>query len=99
MKPICWLLIIAPSLLAQRLPQNDVPSHYSLSLDPVIAEKILSGAETIDARVSTATKEIALNSLDLDITEAEVKSDGTNQKAVATYDTPEKMVGLSLPQP
>ena len=97
MKPICWLLIIAPSLFAQRLPQNVVPSHYSLSLDPVIAEKIFSGEETIDVRVSTATKEIALNSLDLDITEAEVKSGNTTQKAAVAYDKPQEMVRLSLP--
>ncbi|PYY19931.1 MAG: hypothetical protein DMG60_02425, partial [Acidobacteria bacterium] len=82
-----------------RLPQNVVPSHYSLSLDPVIAEKIFSGEETIDVRVSTATKEIALNSLDLDITEAEVKSGNTTQKAAVAYDKPQEMVRLSLPQP
>ena len=99
MKPICWLLIIAPSLFAQRLPQNVVPSHYSLSLDPVIAEKIFSGEETIDVRVRTATKEIVLNSLDLDITEAEVKSGNTTQKAAVAYDKPQEMVRLSLPQP
>ena len=101
MKRICWLFffVITPSLFAQRLPQTAIPSHYSLFLDPLIAQKTFTGEETIDVRVSTATKEIVLNSLDLDITEAEVKTDSSAQKAKVTYDKAQEIVRLSLPAP
>ena len=100
MKPTVWLfLFLVPSIFAQRLPQTIIPSHYSLYLDPVIAQKTFTGEETIDVRVSAATKEIVLNSLDLDITEAEVKSGGSAQKAAIAYDKPQEMVRLSLPEP
>ena len=101
MKLTCWLLLFlaTPWLLAQRLPQTIIPSHYSLYLDPVIAQKTFTGEETIDVRVSTATKDIVLNSLDLDITEAEVKSGGSAQKAAIAYDKPQEMARLSLQEP
>src|SRR5436305_1420164 len=101
MKHTYWLLllVITPLLFAQRLPQTVIPSHYSLYLDPVIKGKTFTGEETIDVRVSAATKEIVLNSLDLDITEAEVKGGGTAAKATVTYDKPQEMVRLSLEQP
>ena len=88
MKSICcvFLLAIAPSLFAQRLPQTIIPSHYSLYLDPRVAQKTFTGQETIDVRVSTATKEIVLNSLDLEITEAEIKTGGSTQRAAVAYD-------------
>ena len=92
--------MVIPSLaLAQRLPQTIIPSHYSLYLDPLISQKIFTGYETIDVRVSTATREIVLNSLDLDINEVEVKAGGSNQKANVTYDKPQEMARLSLPVP
>jgi len=100
MKRICSLslFLLTTSLFAQRLPQTIIPTHYSLYLDPVITQKIFTGEETIDVQVSTTTKEIVLNSLDLDITEAEVKSAGSMQKAAVTYDKPQEMVRLSLPE-
>src|SRR5262249_10632077 len=101
MKPIfgIFAVLIATSLSAQRLPQTIIPSHYSLYLDPVIAEKTFTGEETIDVRVGAATKEIVLNSLDLDISEAEVKSARSTHNAVVTYDKPQEMARLSLPEP
>jgi len=101
MKQICWIifLVIPSSAFAQRLPQTTIPNHYSLYLDPLIAQKAFRGEETIDVYVSTATKEIVLNSLDLGISEAEVKSGGKTQKAAVTYDKPQEMAQLSLPEP
>ena len=100
MKPIfgIFAFLIATSLSAQRLPQTITPSHYWLDLDPVITEKTFTGEETIDVRVGAATKEIVLNSLDLDISDAEVKSAGSTHKAVVSYDKPQEMARLSLPE-
>lgn len=100
MKHICRFvfLVVTPFLYAQRLAQTIVPTHYALDLDPVIEQRTFRGEERIDIRISTATKEIVLNSLDLEISEAEVKSGGTSQKAAVAYDKQQEMVRLSLPQ-
>jgi len=99
MKPTVWpFLFLVSSLFAQRLPQTIIPTHYGLYLDPAIDQRTFSGEETIDVRVSETTKDIILNSLDLDITEAEIKSAGSTQKAAVTYDKPQEMLRLSLPE-
>jgi hypothetical protein len=99
MKLICTVLIfLSPSLLAQRLPQTVVPSHYKLSLDPNIEQKQFSGEETIDVGVKVPVREIVLNALDLDISEAQVISGGKALKANVVYDKPDEMVRLQVPE-
>ena len=100
MKPTCSLLLLvfSSALLAQRLPQTVIPTHYALSLDPLIAQKTFTGEETIDVRVGFPTREIVLNSLDLDITQAEVSAAGTRQTAAVAYDKPQERARLSVPQ-
>ncbi len=85
------------TVAAQRLPFSVTPSHYKLFLDPSIAAKTFSGEETIDVQVSaSATKEIVFNSLDLDISLAEIISNGTTQTAQVEYDKPNEMVRLRV---
>jgi len=99
MKRICAVLFfLTSSLLAQRLPQTVVPSHYKLSLDPNIEQKQFSGEETIDVNVNAPVKEIVLNSLDLDISEVQVISGGKALKANVVYDKPDEMVRLQVPE-
>ena len=99
MKKIPWvLLLIASSLCAQRLPQTVIPSHYKLFLNPSIEEQRFSGEETIDVRTTATVKELVLNSVDLDITGAEVASSGNKQKPNILYDKPDEMVRLQLPE-
>src|SRR6185312_2646763 len=98
MRRIYFLLLISSSLFAQRLPQDVIPSHYRLSLDPSIQGKTFSGDETIDVRLKSAGTEIALNSLDLEISNAEITSGKTTLKANVVYDKPDEMVRLQLPQ-
>ena len=98
MRRIYFLLLISSSLFAQRLPQDVIPSHYRLSLDPSIQGKTFSGDETIDVRLKSAATEIVLNSLDLEISNAEITSGKTTLKANVIYDKPDEMVRLRLPQ-
>jgi aminopeptidase N/puromycin-sensitive aminopeptidase len=93
------LLLVLPALTAaQRLPTGVVPDHYKLTLDPNIEQKKFSGEETIDVRVGQPTAEIVLNSLDLDISEAEVITPAGAQSAKITYDKPNERVRLAVPQ-
>ncbi len=94
-----FLLTAAGSIAeAQRLPGNVVPSHYQLVIDPNIETREFSGEETITLQVTQATSEIVLNSLDLEITLAEVTAGGTTQPAQVSYDKPNEMVRLSVEQ-
>src|SRR5690348_89560 len=86
MKRILVLLLLLPcSLFAQRLPKTVIPSHYKLSLDRRIEEKKFSGEETIDVRLLATMKDIVLNSLDLDISQAEVAIGRNTVKAKVVY--------------
>ncbi|HEX7286787.1 MAG TPA: M1 family metallopeptidase [Candidatus Angelobacter sp.] len=81
---------------AQRLPASVVPENYKLQLEISISDKKFSGEETISVRVAQPVTEIVLNSLDLEITQAEVTSGGFTQTAKAAYDKPAEMARLAL---
>ena len=84
---------------AQRLPTTVIPENYKLSIDPNIAARTFSGEETIRVRVAQPVTEITLNSLDLDIKLAEVKTGGHTRKASIVYDKPAEMARLVLRSP
>jgi aminopeptidase N/puromycin-sensitive aminopeptidase len=91
-------LLCGCSLFAQRLPQTVIPNHYHVSLDPSIEQEKFSGAEVIDVFVKAAVTAIVLNSVDLDISEAEVVAHGQKQSAKLVYDKPDEVVRLELSQ-
>ena len=91
------LFLAALPLVAQRLPKNVTPSRYKLFLDPSIEQKSFSGEETIDVILAQPAKEIVLNSLDLDISTAEISASGKTQKANVTYGKPDEMVRFTVP--
>ncbi|HVH86549.1 MAG TPA: M1 family metallopeptidase [Terriglobales bacterium] len=96
MKRICVLLLLTASVFAQRLPQTILPSHYKLSLDPSIEDKRFFGDETIDVRVTSGTKEVVLNSLDLDISDAQITANRKTLNANVVYDKHDEMVKLEV---
>jgi aminopeptidase N len=100
MKRICLIVfaLLASSLFGQRLPQTNIPSHYQLSLDPNIAEKKFSGEETITLRLTAPAKEIVLNSLDLEISDAVVMHSGKSLNANVVYDKPSEMARFEFPE-
>src|SRR5690348_12383982 len=91
-KRYCGIFVLSLIVLlcvcanAQRLPNTIIPSHYKLFLDPSIAGQKFSGEETIGIRLVQPASEITLNSLDLDITLAEVTAGGHTQQAKIAYD-------------
>jgi aminopeptidase N len=91
--PAIFLLLTLNGVAGgQRLPTSVVPSHYRLFLDPSIESQRFSGEETIDVRLTQATKEIVLNSLDLEISAAEVNS----QPAQVSYEPANEMIRLAV---
>src|SRR5947209_3072796 len=96
-----WLVVCAlvcSSLFGQRLSQTVIPSHYQLSLDPDIAKKNFLGEETIALRLTAPAKEIILNSLDLEISDAVVSHSSKSLKANVVYDKPSEMARFEFPE-
>ncbi|MGH9569454.1 MAG: M1 family metallopeptidase, partial [Candidatus Angelobacter sp.] len=89
-------LLLFGTLEAQRLPANVVPENYKLMIDPEIAAHKFSGEETITVRATRPTSEIVLNSLDLEITAAELIMGGSTQPAQVSYDKPNEVIRLSF---
>lgn len=94
-----FILLSCVCANAQRLPNTIIPSHYKLFLDPSIAGQKFSGEETIGIRLVQPASEITLNSLDLDITMAEVSFSNHTQQAKVTYDKPQETVKFSFANP
>jgi len=93
--------ISTTNLQAQRLPTTVVPSNYKLLLDPDIAAPKFSGEETITVQVQQPTREIVLNSLELEISLAEAIPglDMAGLPAQVTYDEPNEMARLTFAKP
>jgi len=95
---ILAVLLLLPALNnlagAQRLPTSVIPSHYKLWIDPNIEKQQSSGEETIDVLLAQASNEIVLNSLNLEISSAEVIAGGKTEQAKVSYDQPEEMIRL-----
>jgi aminopeptidase N len=91
-------LLLLPALNnfagGQRLPASVIPSHYKLFIDPNIETQSFSGEETIDVQLGRASKEIVLNSLDLEVSSAEVIAGGKARPAQLSYDAPDEMIRL-----
>jgi aminopeptidase N len=95
---ILAILLLLPALSnlagAQRLPTSIIPSHYKLWIDPNIEKQQFSGEETIDVQLAEASNEIVLNSLNLEVSSAEVLAGGKTQQAKVSYDQPNEMIRL-----
>src|SRR5437588_11325891 len=78
-----------------RLPRSVVPSHYTLSITPDLANATFAGDETIDVDVKEPVDTIVLNAVGLDLSNVSV--DG--HPATVTVDAPAQTVTLKLDAP
>jgi aminopeptidase N/puromycin-sensitive aminopeptidase len=94
---VILIVAVAQLAFAQRLPSGVTPSHYKLFLDPDIAAKKFTGEEFIDVQLAAPEQDIVLNSLDLEISSAEISFGGQTELAKIVYDKPDEMVHFSVP--
>lgn len=80
-----------------RLPKTVMPKHYGLTLVPDLEKETFRGRVDIDVDVRTATREIVLNALDLELVRAEaggqtakVKLDPRRERATLSFARPLK---------
>ncbi len=82
-----------------RLPRNVEPIHYKLHLIPDFARFTFYGSEAVEIRVLAATKSIVLNSAELKVSSALVRSkSGSAIEARVRYDEELEQLWLSFDQ-
>ena len=80
--------------VAQRLPSDVHPQHYTLHLTPNLKTATFAGSETIDVTLDHASKSITLNAIELKI--ASVRSAG--QTGAVSYDEGKEQATFTFPQ-
>src|SRR3954465_1743099 len=84
---LCVLLtLIATPCLAQRLPDNVVPSHYDIAVTPDLEAATFTGTETIAATLKKAATIITLNAAEIQFDTVTVKSGGRSEQARVSLD-------------
>ena len=80
------LLFSAPALMAQRLPDNVRPEHYTLSLTPDIDKATFSGDETIDVTLAQPANSITLNAAEIQFQSVTANNGKREMKADVSLD-------------
>src|ERR1051326_6626037 len=88
-------LVLSATAAFARLPTNVVPSHYTLTITPDLANETFAGDETIDINIKTPTDTIVLNGVGLDLTDVTVGG----HAAAVTRDDAAQTVTLKLSEP
>ncbi len=80
-----------------KLPKQIVPQEYSVRIVPNVDKFVFTGTETIKVVVKARQKEIVLNALEIDVSEASL--DGKKlAKSAIQVDAANELLKLSLPE-
>ncbi len=72
--------------LAQRLPGNAVPRHYTLALTPDLTKATFTGDETIEATLAAASSTITLNAAEITFASVSAQAGGLSEAAQVSED-------------
>ena len=92
----CAFLVLSSWAAAQRLPELAIPDNYQILLAPDFQKDNFTGDETIRLRVLKPTRQIVLNSSEIDFQDASLTSGKTIQKARITLDKEKEMAILNF---
>src|SRR6266481_2182527 len=91
-------LVLLPILaLAQRLPQDVVPEHYSLTFTPDLQKATFAGEAAIQVKIVNPVHSITLNSAELEFQSATIEQGGSVQEAKINFDAPKEQATLTAP--
>ncbi|HEX4229738.1 MAG TPA: M1 family metallopeptidase [Bryobacteraceae bacterium] len=79
-------LAVCLPLVAQRLPGNVHPEHYSLSLTPDLKTATFTGEETIEVTLAQPAKQITLNAAEITFKDVTIRSGADTQGATVSVD-------------
>ncbi len=91
------LLFSAPALMAQRLPDNVRPEHYTLSLTPDIDKATFSGDETIDVTLAQPANSITLNAAEIQFQSVTANNGKREMKADVSLDEQKQEATFTFP--
>lgn len=84
---------------AQRLPDNVVPDHYSLTFTPDLRGATFAGQETINARVIHPGNSVTLNSAEIEFQKVNITQGGVTQEAMVALDPAKEQATFTVPSP
>src|SRR5437762_8428888 len=82
---ILFALVSTPAL-AQRLPDNVVPSHYDIAVTPNLAAATFAGTERILVSLKKPSSTIVLNAAEIEFDKVTIKSGALTQPARVSLD-------------
>jgi aminopeptidase N/puromycin-sensitive aminopeptidase len=91
------LSIAAPALMAQRLPTNARPEHYSLRLTPDIDKATFSGNETIDVMLAQPADSITLSAAEIQFQSVTGNAGKRELKADVSLDAAKQQATFKFP--
>src|ERR1700694_3535035 len=83
--------------IAQRLPENVVPDHYSLTFTPDLRSATFAGQETINVRVIHPGNSATLNSAEIEFQKVNITQGGVAQEAKVTLDPVREQATFTVP--
>ena len=83
--------------MAQRLPTNVRPEHYTLQLTPDLDKATFSGEETIDVTLAQAADSITLNAAEIQFQSVTANAGKRDMKADVSLDEGKQQATFSFP--
>ena len=83
---VCFAMIFAAAAYGQRLPDNVIPEHYTLTLTPDLQAASFVGDEKIDVTVKQPTDSITLNAAEIRFGTVTASFEGRELEATVTTD-------------
>ena len=90
-------VLIALPVQAQRLPDNVVPVHYDLTVEPDLANATFAGREGIDVTLKAPSTSIVLNAAEITFGKVEVVAAGKTQAAAVSLDAAKDQATFTVP--
>ncbi len=90
---------LAEKLDEYRLPKTVIPSRYEIRLEPDLESSTFKGEERIAVSVKSATAEVVLNALELEIASATAERAGRSLGATVELEPARERAHLKFPQP
>ena len=94
-----FLTLASVPALAQRLPDNVVPSHYDIAVTPNLEAANFTGTERIAVTLQKPASTIVLNSAEIEFGKVTIKAGGSVQQARVTLDATKEQATFSFDRP